>query len=125
MADNEGEIAYVRDHWDSQAKGTNYLLAGHGAVLAGCLTVLKDANSPSALKGLTSVAFVSALGLLLAALASAAILIVRAMKIRNLRNKSPKVDEGPIVVGFKAFQVGSFLLFIVEMLMLAWRLLVY
>jgi hypothetical protein len=122
MADNEGEIAYVRDHWDSQAKGTNYLLAGHGAVLVGCLTVLKDANVPAALKGLTSVAFVSALGLLLAALACAAILIVRSMKIQNLRNKSPKVDEGLIVSGFKAFQVVSFLLFIVEMLMLAWRL---
>src|SRR5947209_5033909 len=97
MADNEGEILYVRDHWDNQAKGTNYLLAGHGAVLVGCLTVLKEQNVPAVLKGLTSVAFVSALGLLLAALACATILIVRSMKIRNLRNRSPKVDEGPIV----------------------------
>ena len=125
MADNEGEIAYVRDHWDSQAKGTNYLLAGHGAVLVGCLTVLKEPSVPTALKGLTSVATVASLGLLLAALACAAILIIRSLKIKNLRNKSPKVEERPIVLGFKIFQVGSFLFFVVEMLMLAWRLVVF
>jgi hypothetical protein len=107
----------------TQAKGTNYLLAGHGAVLVGCLTVLKDANSPAALKGLASVAFMSALGLLLA-LAYASILIIRSMKIKNLRNRFPKVDEAPINFGFKCFQVASFLLFIIEMLMVTWRLLI-
>jgi hypothetical protein len=120
MANNEGEIAYVRDHWDTQAKGTNYLLAGHGAILVGCLTLLKEGNG--ALMGFASVGFVSALGLLLAALAYADILIVRSMKIKNLRGHSAKVDDSLLVSGYKFFQVSSFILFVIEMLMIGWRL---
>jgi hypothetical protein len=121
MASNEGEISYVRDHLDSQAKGTNYLLAGHGAILVACLTIIKDGRADPPLKGLGLIGATSAIGLFFAALACAVIIVVRSMKIKNLRGHS-KTNEEPLVSSFKFFQIASLVFFLIELLMVGWWL---
>lgn len=114
----EAEAAYVRDHWDSQAKATNYLLAGHGAVLLGCLTLFKD-GAPI-LKGLSLLGFLSSVGLLLASFAFASITILRSNKVKSARGTSHR-DASPISAAYKFFQIGSFLVFVAVIVIIAFR----
>ena len=115
----EAEATYVRDHWDIQAKGTNYLLLGHGAILAGCLTIFKDTTG-NGIQGLGSVGAIAALGLLLAALAYGALMVCRSVKVKNARGSS-YTEIGPIVSWFKFFQLTSFAVFLLEMCIIAFR----
>lgn len=40
--DDRTRLEALRDHMETYGKGANYLLVGHGAGFAGCLSILKD-----------------------------------------------------------------------------------
>jgi hypothetical protein len=44
MADSKEMIEWVRINYDQHFKVANLLLAGHGAAIVGCLSVLKDVD---------------------------------------------------------------------------------
>jgi hypothetical protein len=78
----DAELNYIRDYWDSVAKGINYLMVAQGATLVGCLSLLRDYNSVPQLRGMGLVIAISAVGLIFAALAYGASIVCRSLRVR-------------------------------------------
>jgi hypothetical protein len=68
--DSRTKLEALRDHFETFAKGANYLLVGHGAGFVGCLSVLKDhpESLPQQLQVIGQLVLLFGAGLLLGSL---------------------------------------------------------
>jgi chromate transport protein ChrA len=87
-SDQEGEAAYVCDHWDSALKAVSLLTAGHAAIILACVTVLKEFSSLPQVRGMGEVVFIATIGVMLGAVAYACGFLVRQTKVKRARGTS-------------------------------------
>jgi hypothetical protein len=105
----------MRDFYDHELKNANYLLVAHGAGLIGCLSVLKDYSATGQLKGIGVFIALFATGLLLAAMATAALSIGRTGMLTWVTHggKRPKMETGsfwPTLLSFVSLIIALFLI---------------
>lgn len=117
----EKEAAYVRDHWDSQGKAVAYLLTVHGAVMLGCLNVLKEYINTPLYQGLGLVVALAAGGLLSGGFAYGSVTVLRSLKVKSARGTS-HAETGALSASYKILFFISVGLFVIELLLIAVRL---
>jgi hypothetical protein len=103
MAIKPGLAEFMRDHYEENLKAANYLFAAHGAGLAGCLSVLKDYNPESQLRGLGIFVVIFGFGFIGAILNYIGLFFARILTVNAIFEEKEIHQPSETVVGWIHF----------------------